>query len=74
MEKLTNIIEAILFASGDAVPIDFLREKLEVNKRQMDSAIAQLEKRYNGDCEFFGGCHNIFSPFIGFVINQASLL
>ena len=49
MEKLTNIIEAILFASGDAVPIDFLREKLEVNKRQMDSAIAQLEKRYNGD-------------------------
>ena len=50
MEKLTNIIEAILFASGDAVPIELLREKLDINKRQADSAIAQLEKKYAGDC------------------------
>ncbi len=50
MEKLTNIIEAILFASGDAVPIDLLREKLEVGKRHMDDAIAKLEKKYAGDC------------------------
>ena len=50
MEKLTNIIEAILFASGDAVPIDFLREKLEITKKQADEAIRQLERRYNGDC------------------------
>ena len=38
MEKLTNIIEAILFASGEAIPIDLLREKLEVNKAEMDKA------------------------------------
>jgi segregation and condensation protein B len=50
LEKLTNIIEAILFASGDAVQIDFLREKLEITKRQMDESIRQLEKKYNGDC------------------------
>ena len=50
MEKLTNIIEAILFASGDAVPIDLLREKLEITKRQADEAIRQLEKKYAGDC------------------------
>ena len=50
MEKLTNIIEAILFAAGDAVPIDLLREKLDVNKRDMDTAIRQLEKKYTGDC------------------------
>ena len=50
MEKLTNIIEAILFASGDAVPIDFLREKLEITKRQADEAVAKLEKKYAGDC------------------------
>ena len=50
MEKLTNIIEAILFASGDAVPIDLLREKLEITKRQADDAIRQLEKKYAGDC------------------------
>lgn len=50
MEKLTNIIEAILFASGDAVPIDLLREKLEITKKEADEAIRQLEKKYNGDC------------------------
>ena len=50
MEKLTNIIEAILFASGDAVPIDLLREKLEITKREADEAIRQLEKKYTGDC------------------------
>ena len=50
MEKLTNIIEAILFASGDAVPVDLLREKLDVSKRQVDDAIRQLEKKYTGDC------------------------
>ena len=50
MEKLTNIIEAILFASGEAVPVDMLREKLEITKRQADDAIRQLERKYTGDC------------------------
>lgn len=50
MEKLTNIIEAILFAAGEAVSIDFLREKLEINKRDMDTAIRQLEKKYAEEC------------------------
>ena len=50
MEKLTNIIEAILFASGDAVPTDLLREKLEITKREVDTAIHQLEKKYTGEC------------------------
>ena len=50
MEKLTNIIEAILFAAGDAVPIEMLREKLDITKRQADDAIRQLERKYTGDC------------------------
>ncbi len=50
MEKLTNIIEAILFAAGDAVPIDLLREKLDVSKREVDEAVRQLEKKYTGVC------------------------
>jgi len=50
LEKLTNIIEAILFAAGDAVPIDLLREKLEITKRDVDTAIRQLEKKYSEDC------------------------
>ena len=50
MEKLTNIIEAILFAAGDAVPMDLLREKLEITKKQLDDSVRQLEKKYAGDC------------------------
>ena len=50
MEKLTNIIEAILFASGDAVPVDLLREKLGVTKRDIDTVIRQLEKKYTDEC------------------------
>jgi len=50
LEKLTNIIEAILFAAGDAVPIELLREKLQVSKREVDTAIRQLEKKYADDC------------------------
>ncbi len=50
MEKLTNIIEAILFAAGDAVPIDLLREKLEITKKEVDDSIRQLEKKYTGNC------------------------
>ncbi len=50
MEKLTNIIEAILFAAGDAVPIDMLREKLDITKREVDESIRALEKKYTGNC------------------------
>jgi len=49
LEKLTNIIEAILFAAGDAVPIDLIKEKLDVGKAETDAAIRQLERKYNGD-------------------------
>ena len=50
MEKLTNIIEAILFASGNAVPMDMLREKLEITKAELDTAVKHLEKKYTGEC------------------------
>ena len=49
MEKLTNIIEAILFASGEAVEVDIFREKLQVSKIVMDKAIRKLENKYSGD-------------------------
>lgn len=50
METSTSIIEAILFAAGKAVPTDLFREKLNLTKLQMDTAIRQLEKKYSGSC------------------------
>ncbi len=47
---MTNIIEAILFASGDAVDEDLIKEKLPITKIQMDAVIRQLERKYSGDC------------------------
>ena len=49
MEKLTNIIEGILFAAGDPVPTDLIKEKLGVTKLEMDKVIRALEKKYEGD-------------------------
>lgn len=50
MEISTNIIEAILFAAGNAVPTELLRDKLNLTKAQMDSMVRQLEKKYSGNC------------------------
>ena len=50
LEISTNIIEAILFAAGNAVPTDLLRDKLNLTKAQMDSMVRQLEKKYSGNC------------------------
>ncbi|MFR2461750.1 MAG: SMC-Scp complex subunit ScpB [Christensenellaceae bacterium] len=50
LEISTNIIEAILFAAGNAVPTDLLRDKLNLTKVQMDSMVRQLEKKYSGNC------------------------
>lgn len=50
MEKLTNIVEAIIFASGNAIETDDIREKLGITKRELDECVRQLEKKYTGDC------------------------
>lgn len=46
MEKLTNIIEAILFVSGDAVSVTDIAEKLLVSKKEVNAAAAELELKY----------------------------
>ena len=49
MEKLTNIIEGILFAAGDPVPVDLIKEKLSITKAEMDKATRALERKYTGE-------------------------
>ena len=46
MEKLTNIIEAILFASGRAVPCSDICEKLSLTSRELKKALDELKAKY----------------------------
>lgn len=47
MNNLTNIIEAIVFASGDAVPVKYIVEKLGVSVKEVNAATAELKERFN---------------------------
>ena len=46
MEKLTNIIEAILFASGKAVAFADLCEKLSLTSKELRKALDELKGKY----------------------------
>ncbi len=46
MENLTNIVEAILFASGKSVPIADIAEKLGVTVGAVTKALEELKARY----------------------------
>ncbi len=47
MENLTNIIEAIVFASGEAVPVKFIVEKLDCTVKEVNASVSELREKYN---------------------------
>ena len=49
IEKLENIIEAILFASGNGIAISELTDRLELQKSEVNRAISTLKVKYGGD-------------------------
>ncbi len=49
MDKLTNTIEAILFASGRSVPVADIAEKLNVTDAEMKKALKELREKFSGD-------------------------
>ncbi|MBR2974232.1 MAG: SMC-Scp complex subunit ScpB [Clostridia bacterium] len=49
MSQLCNVIESILFISGNAVEISLLAEKLEVSEKEVRNAAEILKERYSGD-------------------------
>ena len=51
MEKLTNIIEAVLFASGKSVAIADIAEKLGVTNGEVKKSLAELREKYGEDGE-----------------------
>ena len=46
-EKLTNIIESILFVSGTQVAIADIAEKLELTEKQITEAVKALKEKYS---------------------------
>ena len=49
MSQLCNVIESILFISGNPVEISILAEKLEVSEKEIKNAAEILKERYCGD-------------------------
>ena len=49
IEKLENILEAILFASGDGISVKDLQEMLELQKSEIKKAVAKLTEKYGND-------------------------
>ncbi len=49
MEKLTNIIESILFISGKAVAISDISSRLEVTDKTILNAAKELQKKYSAE-------------------------
>ena len=56
MEKLTNIIESLLFVSGKEISIADIAEKLEISKNEVKLAAMELQEKYSGD----SGLHFIY--------------
>ena len=50
MEKLTNIIESILFVSGNAVAVSDISAHLECTDKEVLSAARELQKKYADPC------------------------
>ncbi|MCD8294123.1 MAG: SMC-Scp complex subunit ScpB [Clostridia bacterium] len=48
MENLTNIIESIIFASGDALQVKYIVEKLHVTLKEVNASISELKEKYGG--------------------------
>lgn len=46
MNNLTNIIEGIAFASGEAVPVKYIVEKLGCSVKEVNAAISKLKEKY----------------------------
>ena len=48
MENLENILESILFASGEAIDISDITSKIDVTKADINKAVKKLQDKYDG--------------------------
>ncbi|MCI9407589.1 MAG: SMC-Scp complex subunit ScpB [Clostridia bacterium] len=65
---MTNIIEAIVFASGEAVPVKFIVEKLDCTLKEVNASVSELKEKYSGE----NGIHLLtFNGKLQFATNPA---
>lgn len=50
VEKLDNILEALLFVSGEGLKIEDITEHLAVSKKEFDEAVKRLKQKYCDNC------------------------
>lgn len=48
IEKIDNVLEALLFVSGDALKVSDICEQLGLQNSEVNSAIKRLQKKYGG--------------------------
>ncbi len=48
-EKLTNIIESILFVSGTQVAVTDITEKLGITEKELNDCVSELQKKYSAN-------------------------
>lgn len=49
-KNLNDIIFSVLFVAGEGVEKSFIAEKLELSEKEVENAIKDLQKKYEGDC------------------------
>ena len=49
LEKLTNIIESILFVSGTQVAIADITDKIDATEKEINEAVKMLKEKYSGN-------------------------
>ena len=58
MDNLENIIESLLFLSGNAIEIKDITEKLQISKEETKQAINSLKEKYKAPCGIHMLCFN----------------
>ncbi len=50
IDIIDNVLESLLFVSGDALSISDICEQLELQKSEINASVKRLQKKYGGSC------------------------
>lgn len=50
IEQIDNVLESLLFVSGDSMKVSDICELLELQKSEVNASVKRLQKKYGGKC------------------------